>query len=165
MDDQPLYRLKQPAYMRARPDAEREERLAADTEVVYLGKPGEHMEPLNDAAREAFQRAKPAALRPEMKLAMFGPGGGEAGEMNRQAAGLLDAGQSSDPVMLAHALVRIGALEAQVAMLMAKVGLAVPAPTAPLPRQVAEPAVALLADAPPPPPPPRRAPAAPPRAA
>lgn len=142
MTEAPRYRLLQKAYMRPSPDAEGDQIVPEGAEVTYLGVPGPHMEPLNDAARAALETAPKRGLRPEMTLPLQGPHGGEAGQMQRAALGYdvpAEGGVSAE--MLALALVRIGALEARVT--------ALETPAAAAPRAVAPPP-------PPPPPAPRR---------
>lgn len=139
MTDQPRYRLLQKAYMKPSPDAEGDQIVAEGAEVIYLGKPGEHMEPLNEAAQKAFDDAKPRPLRPEMKLPLGAAHGGEAGLMRLADIGLTPGGESADASMLAFALLRIGALEARVDALtggQTKVeSAAAPPPAPPLPPQ------------------------------
>lgn len=140
MSDFPRYRLTQKAYMKPSPDADGDQILAEGAEVVYYGKPGEHMEPLNDAARAAYDEAKPKPLRPEMKLPLGAAHGGEAGLMRLADNGITPGGEPADSSMLALALIRIGALEARVDALtggQTKVEgvTAAPPPAPPLPQR------------------------------
>lgn len=140
MSDFPRYRLTQKAYMKPSPDADGDQILAEGAEVVYLGKPGEHMEPLNDAARAAYDEAKPKPLRPEMKLPLGAAHGGEAGLMRLADIGLSPgAPGAADAAVLAMALIRIGALEARLDALtggQTKVeGVTAPPPAPPLPQR------------------------------
>lgn len=57
----PSYRLLEKAEIARVPGGGRE-LLDAGTEIIYLGRPGPHMEPLNDAARAQFAAAGAAAM-------------------------------------------------------------------------------------------------------
>jgi hypothetical protein len=146
MSDQPRYRLLERAYLPPLPGGESQV-LPPDTEVVYLGKPGEHMEPLNDAAREIVEaQGGLRSLRPELKLSMSGGDGGEAGAMLKQSLGLDMTVDANVVAAVAQLLVRVAALEARV-------------PPLPMPNvaknggvtSVAPPPVAAAAPPPPPP--------------
>jgi len=91
MADEPLvgqFRLTKQAYMGTVPGAPAR-LLPAGTVVQYGRRPNETMEPLDDAAREMMVKhgVKRGELRPEMRLPLNGPGGGEAGAMLRQDTG------------------------------------------------------------------------------
>lgn len=131
MSDQPRYKLRQKAYLPQRP-GEEAKILPADAEIVFLGQPGEHMEPLNEAAEAALKEHGGArSIRPELKLAM--QGSGESGALMKQALGMDMSIDANVVAIVAQLMVRVSALEARLA----------PAET----RVIA----------PPPPPPPRRA--------
>lgn len=137
MSETARYRLKQKAYMASRP-GEMEQILPPDTEVEFAGQPGEHMEPLNDAARSAVEHfGAQRPLRPEMSLPMRG--GGEASAMLRQAVGMDMTIDANVLGLFSQLAVRVQMLEAQVAELragpqVAKVA-APPPPAPPLPRR------------------------------
>ncbi len=140
MPEAPRYRLTRKAYMRPQPNADMDQLLPEGTEVEYLGEPGEHMEPINDAAAERVAASGGGrSLRPELKLAMRGDDGGEAGKMLRASLGLDFSDQANVVAALAQALVRLQVLEAQVAELRGA------------------PRASAISGAPPPPPPPRKA--------
>lgn len=134
MPENPVYRLRQSAYMRPRPSADMEQVLPAGTEVEYLGEPGEHMEPVNEAAIARVQASGGGrSLRPELKLAMKGDDGGEAGKMLRASLGLDFSDQANVVAALAQVLVRVQVLEAQVAELRGTPVRTQQAPVAPPP--------------------------------
>lgn len=84
----PRYRLKARSFMARSPGAG-QRLLEAGSEVNYLGRPNENLEPLNEAARKMYDAAgiRANSMRPELSLPLHGPGGGEAGAMQRQALG------------------------------------------------------------------------------
>lgn len=157
MADEPLvgqFRLTKPAYMGTVPGAPAR-LLPAGTVVQYGRRPNETMEPLDDAAREMMVKhgVKRGELRPEMRLPLNGPGGGEAGAMLRQDTGTDQYDE------------RFGKLEARVKMLEQALLDSGPAktpeppepPKTPKPPKSAAPAAPSAppaAAAPPPPPPP-----------
>lgn len=55
------YRLKSEAYIARMPGFDHEI-LASGAEIVYCGKPGPHMEPLDEGAHEAYARAGAAGM-------------------------------------------------------------------------------------------------------
>ena len=55
------YRLKSEAYIARAPGFDHE-LLASGAEIVYCGKPGPHMEPLDEGAHEAYSRAGAAGM-------------------------------------------------------------------------------------------------------
>jgi hypothetical protein len=138
MTDLPIYRLTQKAYMAPRP-GDMEQILASGTEVVFTGAPGEHMEPVNEAAKAAVAAAGAKPLRPELSLPMQAAGGGEAGAMLRQSMGMDLNIDANVVAVVAQLLVRVSALEVRLADLTG-------APRAP-----------AISGAPPPPPLPRKA--------
>ena len=138
MAEIPRYRLTQKAYMAPRP-WDMEQILPADTEVEFAGPPGEHMEPLNDAAREMVAQSPARSIRPELSLPMQSGQGSEAGAMARQAMGVDMTIDANVIGLVAQLAVRMQMLEAQVAELRAGPQVAkvlAPPPTAPpLPRR------------------------------
>lgn len=137
MAEIPRYRLTQKAYMAPRP-GDMEQILPADTEVEFAGPPGEHMEPLNDAAREMVAQSPARSIRPELSLPMQSGQGSEAGAMARQAMGVDMTIDANVIGLVAQLAVRVQMLEAQVAEMRAgpRVAQAAPPPTAPpLPRR------------------------------
>lgn len=68
MAEDPMYRLTEAAHMAPVPGG-RVQYLNEGETVTYLGVPGYHMEPVNEAARKAMQKHYPdGAESPERKL-------------------------------------------------------------------------------------------------
>ncbi len=86
--EKPRYRLRDKAFMAPAPGGG-SRLLDAGTEIVYDGRPSANMEPLNFIAEQllAAAKIKPNSMRPELALPLHGPGGGEAGALQRQALG------------------------------------------------------------------------------
>lgn len=146
MADEPLvgqFRLTKPAFMGTVPGAPAR-LLPAGTVVQYAKRPNENMEPMDDAARELYEAAgiKKGELRPEMRLPLNGPGGGEAGAMLRQDTGTDQYDE------------RFAKLEARVRTLEAAVLDSGPAKAAKPAAHKAAPAAPAPAVPPPPPAPP-----------
>jgi hypothetical protein len=147
MNELPLYRLAQKAYMPLKPGDD-DRILAVGTEVVFTGAPGEHMEPVNEAAKLVVKEHGTKSLRPELKLPMQAAGGGEAGAMIRQSLGVDLAIDANVVGVVAQLLVRVSALEAR---------LSGPLIGQQLAGEMAQRAQPITAGAPPPPPLPRKA--------
>ena len=135
MAEAPRYRLTQKAYMAPRP-GDMEQILPPDTEVEFAGQPGEHMEPLNDAARERVAEGV-KSIRPELSLPMHSGNGSEAGAMMRQAMGVDMTIDANVIGLVAQLAVRVQMLEAQMAELRAgpRVAPVTPPIAPPLPRR------------------------------
>lgn len=138
------YRLKQRAYISPLP-GKPQRLMEAGSVVTTTTRPGPHMEPVDETARAAIQRAAldPHALNPTLRMPVVG-GFSEAHAMQLQAAGLL----TPDAARAADAEARAARAEAELAKLQAK--------TAPV--VAAEPAAEPPAPKTPPPPPPPKAP-------
>jgi len=151
------YRLKSEAYVSRAPGFDHE-LLAAGAEIVYCGKPGPHMEPLDEGAHEAYARAGAAG----MVLDPFAtiPLGSAATDDDLLAERIARA---MGPAIVA-ALVKAGVQVGEVAPIKHDMGV----PVLPAPEAPGEPDVpgleTLLPTAPimppPPPPPPLPAPVA-----
>ena len=58
MADEPRYRLTAPAHIAPHPGG-KVQFLEAGTDIVHVGTPGWHMEPLNDTAKAVFKKLFP----------------------------------------------------------------------------------------------------------
>jgi len=143
----PRYRLKARSFMSLMPDTG-QKLLEAGTEITYLGLPNENLIPVNHPAEKMYDAAgiKANSLRPELSLPLHGPGGGEAGALQRQALGFDEMTEQ-----------RFIALERQVLDLTSAIAAInrahAPAPT-PVPAPPAPPPAKPAGVPPPPPPPP-----------
>ncbi len=166
------YRLLVRAYIPRAPGQEHQ-LLEADQEVLWQGKPGPHMYPLDDAAKEAVTRAGPQSIDPSSYIPLTSAASDEDMLADRVAAAVAKAltGLSTDKPsrddMLAEVEARMHAFESRMTAQAVPSGhttdevpgqqdkpTAPPPPPPPPARQAGEPPA-------PPPPPPSGAPPAP----
>lgn len=84
------YKLRQRAYIAPSPGAPARMQEAG-TVITYDGRPGPHMEPLDEMAKDAYRMANPQAgsLNPTLRMPLNG-GFSEAHAMQLQREGLLN---------------------------------------------------------------------------